>query len=490
QAAIAPGPFSDGYFASIPGSTNSGFWDLGEAGTITVTIPNAPAGAYKYVWVQVAQYIGGVFPNYATVALPGGTLLQDQHVFYEPVPPLGNIYVDQSLWRIDPSPSSETLTITSAANGGLIDAVVVDTWAVSDPNIFVDDDYTSLGNCTAVGWPYNNPPQDKFIGQNAFATLQQGIAAEPTNGTLSIASGSYTGPILFNKGVTIVAGPNGDAAAVAVSGDIAFSSDAILRADLNGSTPGAGYDQWVVNGDVNLGGATLVLNDSTALPQHTTITLIDNEGANPVSGTFAALPEGAIINGLNQQFRISYMGGTGNDVTLTVIEHAPIAATDFLSTSTNTPVTVPISVLLQNDTDLDGDAISFVSASAPPGNGAVSFDATTVTYTPPVDFTGSNWFSYVIQDSQGVSATGRVDVLVGYSAAPVNIASISTPDSGASFALVVTGLAGRTYSMQRAPFITGPWTAIGSVHMDPGGSGTFIDATPLPTMAFYRAAYP
>lgn len=43
--------------------------------------------------------------------------------------------------------------------------------------------------------------------------------------------------------------------------------------------------------------------------------LIDNGSAGPVVGTFAGLPEGSLVAGTN--LRISYVGGDGNDVTLT-----------------------------------------------------------------------------------------------------------------------------------------------------------------------------
>ena len=50
-----------------------------------------------------------------------------------------------------------------------------------------------------------------------------------------------------------------------------------------------------------------------------TFTIITNDGRDAIGGTFSGLPEGAslAINGLT--FQISYVGGTGNDVVLTVV---------------------------------------------------------------------------------------------------------------------------------------------------------------------------
>lgn len=49
-----------------------------------------------------------------------------------------------------------------------------------------------------------------------------------------------------------------------------------------------------------------------------TFTLIDKPFLGPVVGTFAELPEGATITSRGVTFSISYVGGTGNDVVLTV----------------------------------------------------------------------------------------------------------------------------------------------------------------------------
>ncbi len=60
-------------------------------------------------------------------------------------------------------------------------------------------------------------------------------------------------------------------------------------------------------------------------------TLVQNTGSSPVEGTFTGLPEGSLVPGhfgtKNFFFRLSYMGGTGNDVTLT--EDLPYSWANF-----------------------------------------------------------------------------------------------------------------------------------------------------------------
>jgi hypothetical protein len=53
----------------------------------------------------------------------------------------------------------------------------------------------------------------------------------------------------------------------------------------------------------------------------TTFRIIDNDDTDAVVGTFNGLAEGATVRSLggSQLFRVSYVGGTGNDVTLTAL---------------------------------------------------------------------------------------------------------------------------------------------------------------------------
>jgi autotransporter-associated beta strand protein len=85
------------------------------------------------------------------------------------------------------------------------------------------------------------------------------------------------------------------------------------------SAPGGlGNDQIRVTGTVNLGNAALDLESAgTFVPFNGKLTLIDNDGTDPVIGTFANLDEGQTYARDGRFFRISYRGGTGNDVVVT-----------------------------------------------------------------------------------------------------------------------------------------------------------------------------
>ncbi len=87
-----------------------------------------------------------------------------------------------------------------------------------------------------------------------------------------------------------------------------------------GTVPGEGHGRFTVNGPVNVTDATLTLTGTdpfVALPG-TEITLIDNDGSDTVVGTFSGMPEGTPLAVGHTTCALSYVGGTGNDVTLTV----------------------------------------------------------------------------------------------------------------------------------------------------------------------------
>ena len=98
-----------------------------------------------------------------------------------------------------------------------------------------------------------------------------------------------------------------------------FGNNSTYTVQLNGPVAGTGHDQVVVNGAVTIG-SSVNLNMSLGYSPSNgqVLRLIDNDGVDPVSGTFSGLPEGQTVTMNASDFQISYVGGTGNDVTLTV----------------------------------------------------------------------------------------------------------------------------------------------------------------------------
>jgi VCBS repeat-containing protein len=104
-------------------------------------------------------------------------------------------------------------------------------------------------------------------------------------------------------------------------------------------------------------------------------------------------------------------GGTDTaTVTITIdgVNDPPVALNDSVTTSENTPVTIDV---LNNDSDIDGGTLAVDSATQG-ANGSVTCNATAVTYTPAINFTGTDSFTYTISDGNGGTASATVTVTV------------------------------------------------------------------------------
>jgi hypothetical protein len=88
--------------------------------------------------------------------------------------------------------------------------------------------------------------------------------------------------------------------------------------------------------------------------------------------------------------------------------NAPVAVNDTASTAANSDV--DISVLL-NDSDADGDTLSVVSVTTPL-NGTATLNGDDVTYSPLLDWSGIDTFTYDVSDGNGGVSTATVTVTV------------------------------------------------------------------------------
>jgi hypothetical protein len=158
-------------------------------------------------------------------------------------------------------------------------------------------------------------------------------------------------------------------------------------------------------------------------------------------------------------------GGTDTasvTVTVTPLNHAPVAAGDAATVSEDGAVTINVTA---NDTDPDGDALT-VTATAGAAHGTVAIDnpATSVVYTPAPNFHGTDSFSYTADDGNGGTASAQVSVTV----TPVNDPPIAAGDSAitqAGTALAIAVLANDTD-------VDGDALGVGSVSDPPHGTAT------------------
>ena len=166
-------------------------------------------------------------------------------------------------------------------------------------------------------------------GAGTFTLSGINIYTGPTtvnDGTLAV-NGSIVSDVTVNNGGTL--GGTGQIGALTVgNGGIFAPGNSIGTMTVNGAfTLGAGAiyevevnaagasDKVIVNGTVNLTGATLrVLAASGNYKPKTDYTIIDNDGSDAVTGTFAAITSSLAF----LTPTVLYNAGTGNDVVLTL----------------------------------------------------------------------------------------------------------------------------------------------------------------------------
>ena len=152
---------------------------------------------------------------------------------------------------------------------------------------------------------------------NLFGTLRLNGGTFGYN--FVVAGGTLDGTGNFNpnnfSGGTISPGVGG-AARMNFANGLNLNSNVTVTFDGNCPVPGVSYDTLSVTGAVSLANANLQITAMPTVPAGTEFTLIDNDGTDAVTGTFAGLPEFSVVTVGAQDFRIHYAGGTGNDVTL------------------------------------------------------------------------------------------------------------------------------------------------------------------------------
>jgi hypothetical protein len=126
------------------------------------------------------------------------------------------------------------------------------------------------------------------------------------------------------------------------------------------------------------------------------------------NGTLSGTPP-ASARGVNS-FTVSVTDGSGGTDTATlqlnVLNNAPVATAQSLSSPWQNPVAVTLS-----GTDADGDALTF-AVDSQPANGSLSGTAPALTYTPGALFSGTDSFTFHVSDGSVNSTTATITLVV------------------------------------------------------------------------------
>ncbi len=149
-------------------------------------------------------------------------------------------------------------------------------------------------------------------------------------GSVNVQAGTLAGNGIITGATTIGIGSGAGAflapsigtkkpAILTIQSLLTFNSDSTYTWTL--STKNAITDQVVANGVTIQSGAQFNLSvvGNKKLQRGQVLTVVSNSSASPVSGAFANLGEGAIIAVGRNKLQASYLGGDGNDLTLTVV---------------------------------------------------------------------------------------------------------------------------------------------------------------------------
>jgi len=133
------------------------------------------------------------------------------------------------------------------------------------------------------------------------------------NGAVTVGTGTSSGAILLaGNGAT-------SPGTLTINNTLTFNSLSTYKCVLNRTRAKASEAAAVgvtINTNVPF---TFVDTGTGTLATGTVFTVINNTSANPIFGTFSNLSDGSVFTSNGNNFQVSYTGGTGNDLTLTVV---------------------------------------------------------------------------------------------------------------------------------------------------------------------------
>ncbi|MGB7325827.1 MAG: Calx-beta domain-containing protein [Rubripirellula sp.] len=265
---------------------------------------------------------------------------------------------------------------------------------------------------------------------NTFVLVDGSLlaGAGTVSGNVDLGEGSIQGNLTIAGSIDGASDPDsgtvspGNSPGTITTGDLILGASDTLAIEIDGSAGAGvagGHDEVIVNsvggsGVVSIAGATLSLSSVGGLLDDGVYKIVDNDGVDPVVGTFAGLGEGASIVLGGKTLRITYMGGDGNDVLLFTqgmvdIEFKDGNAADPLDGSSSQPEsgvggTVP-TLLVKGDLSGIPEVYRTVNFSLTPGSATegVADDFTlegTFTF-PGNDFSSGQEFDLTVVDSKG-----------------------------------------------------------------------------------------
>lgn len=301
-------------------------------------------GGTQFYEGSAANSYGGL-----TTVDPGGTLELNKSIFGSTVP--GNLAVSGSLicGNSDQINNGADVSVNSGgvfAFGPYYQAI--NTLHGTGSVTFGTDGYLEIGQVGGSSEFDGTMSGTGFVGGYTVGKLGSGtFTLTGTNtylnetrvfgGTLVVNGSQLQSPAIVDNGAILggsgivgsitadgAISPGDGGPGVLTCSNLTFTSTGSYVVQLTGPAPGSGYDQinpLILIGSNFLANAALqiVPNFTSPVSIGQQFTIISNATPNLFNGTFNGLPEGTLITAGGYTFRISYVGGTGNDVVLTLL---------------------------------------------------------------------------------------------------------------------------------------------------------------------------
>ena len=346
QTVIAGGTlqFGNGTPTTVPAVPVTNFGNLVLSSTVPITVPSVNGNGSATVTAGAVSTSGPWTLNNGSLTVSGGTLTNT------------SLTTDATASITFPATwNVQTGTVGALAGNGTVNvgsAMTIGNGAGISS--------TFSGNLTGPVQLVKNGNGALTLGPSGFIAVAGPVFVN--GGALTLAGGAVSPQVQVFQGALAGFGQVNNAVTINPSGALnptiggnvlraaSFELYGPLAMRLDGTAPFTQYPRVHATSVFLIHDESQLLLSGDHVPTlGDTFMLVDNTGPNPIIGTFNGLPEGGVTSLNGVPMRISYVGGTGNDITLAV------------ATQTVTPSAIGNGLVLPSDPQVvvQGDIVSF-----------------------------------------------------------------------------------------------------------------------------------
>jgi large repetitive protein len=356
-----------------------------------------------------------------------------------------------------------------ASNDGAAYVAGTGTGTAAQTIHIVMQDYQDFANSGYLRL-YRFSPANNMIYMTTYSpTSGNSITTDPDQKNLAYTMGGGSSYTLINTASGVANGANASVSWSGLANNTEYEWYAVVS-DGTSSTTGPTWSfttgttsntapvanaQSVTTNEDTVKAITLTATDANSDPL--TYSIVSSPGHGSLSGTAPNVTYTPASN-YNGSDTFTFKANDGKvdsspatvSITVAGVNDAPTASAQSVSTSQDTAKVITLS-----GSDVEGSALTY-AIGASPTHGALSGSAPNVTYTPTSGYTGSDSFTFTVNDGSLTSSPATVSITVsGTNSAPVaNAQSVTTnEDTAKAITLTATDANGDplTYSIVSSP---------------------------------------